>query len=54
MNQPMYYLEYRNGGKLLETIGKDTPMSKVLMRWKVKQLRGTTHKLGELIPVKAN
>ena len=41
-------------GRLIETIGREQPMPRALMRWKVKQLRDTTHKLGELIPVKAN
>lgn len=45
-----YVIKHFQGLFLQETIGKDKPMSAATMRWKLKELRRTTHKTGILIP----
>lgn len=47
----LYVLEwYPDGVTLKETIRKDDPMPRSVMRWKMKELRRTTHKTGSLVP----
>lgn len=47
---PLYVLKYYQGKTLMETIGLNNPMPRAVMRWKMKELRRTTHKTGDLIP----
>jgi hypothetical protein len=47
---PKYVIKYFQGLFLQETIGENKPMSAATMRWKLKELRRTTHKTGTLIP----
>lgn len=51
---PLYVLEYYQGGRLMETIGLNQPMTRSVMRFRQSELRRTTHKTGELIPVCIN
>jgi hypothetical protein len=54
--RPLYVIKYyQDQGKfLIETIGKDLPMSRLKARNTLAQLRRTTHKTGVLIIERAN
>jgi hypothetical protein len=49
-----YYIAWYNGKKHMEDIRKNNPMPYATAKWTIQQLRSTTHKTGELIPIRAN
>jgi len=51
---PLYFIQYFQGKRLIETIRQSQPMSRTTMKHMIQELRRTTHKTGQLIPVRWN